>query len=157
MKKLFALALLPLVAACAAPQPIPVCDWDYDQPRWKQSDECKQKGSANDDRSSFNNSVRDDRSSPDTVGGTVPDTVQGSPTGTRSGTDPRSNPPVTPDNPTGGDEPSDPPVNPPNGDDDKPKKDKKLKGNASANNGKGGNYSWTGHEDNGKGQGRNKK
>jgi len=33
----------------------------------------------------------------------------------------------------------------------------KPKGNASANNGKGGNYAWTGHQDNGKGQGRYKK
>lgn len=31
------------------------------------------------------------------------------------------------------------------------------KGNASANNGKGGNYDKTGHRDNGKGNGRNRK
>ncbi len=33
----------------------------------------------------------------------------------------------------------------------------KKHGNASANNGKGGNYERTGHDDNGKGQGRNRK
>lgn len=44
-------------------------------------------------------------------------------------------------------------------DDDQGKgKDKsEKKGNASANNGKGGNYDKTGHSDNGKGEGRNKK
>lgn len=34
--------------------------------------------------------------------------------------------------------------------------DRGQKGNASANNGKGGNYDKTGHSDNGKGQGRNR-
>jgi len=31
------------------------------------------------------------------------------------------------------------------------------KGNASANNGKGGNYAWTGHADNGQGNGRGRR
>jgi len=33
----------------------------------------------------------------------------------------------------------------------------KPKGNASANNGKGGNYAWTGHADNGQGNGRGRR
>jgi len=32
-----------------------------------------------------------------------------------------------------------------------------TKGNASANNGKGGNYAWTGHVDNGQGNGRGRR
>lgn len=68
------------------------------------------------------------------------------------------NNPSQPDTPPS-DKPSDKPA-----DDkpkDKPKADKpdrhKPKGNASANNGRGGNYDKTGHEDNGKGEGRNKR
>lgn len=43
------------------------------------------------------------------------------------------------------------------GDDGKPADAPSSKGNASANNGKGGNYDKTGHNDNGKGKGRDKK
>lgn len=61
------------------------------------------------------------------------------------------------DNPddTGGDDPSGPDGT--GGDDDDTGSDsgKDRKGNASANDRKGGNYERTGHEDNGKGQGRN--
>lgn len=46
------------------------------------------------------------------------------------------------------------PSKPEKPDRDKPSRDK---GNASANNGKGGNYDRTGHSDNGKGKGRDKK
>ena len=55
----------------------------------------------------------------------------------------------TPNKPvSGGGKPTDP-VRP-----EPPTQEDKTKGNASANNGKGGNYDKTGHEDNGKGNGR---
>lgn len=49
------------------------------------------------------------------------------------------------------DKPNDPPSHP----NPKPPVKDKPKGNASANNGKGGNYDKTGHSDNNKGEGRN--
>ena len=64
--------------------------------------------------------------------------------------------PNKPDKPSRPDKPSKPdkPGKP-----DKPNRDKHDKdhGNASANNGKGGNYDRTGHHDNGKGRGRDHK
>ncbi len=72
--------------------------------------------------------------------------------------------PDTPDVPDQPEEPDYPDRDKPKK--DKPKKDKpkkecppkdREKGNASANNGKGGNYDRTGHKDNGKGNGKGRR
>lgn len=79
----------------------------------------------------------------------------GSPAG-HSG--PSGGSPAAPDTPPGGGNPGagpDTPGNNPGSGPDKPGRG--PKGNASANNGRGGNYDKTGHTDNGKGRGREKK
>lgn len=169
MKYLLVLLFTITLGACAAPQPVPDCHWD---PELKLIT-----GGKCDDSGTDRNVSRepDDTRTTDTSPTPSTPSTDPTPTGGKSGTTPPDNGSGTDPNPSGGDKPSDPntggnpdpdddpvtppdtPSNPPNDDEDEEPKDKGPKGNASANNGKGGNYDKTGHSDNGKGQGRNKK
>lgn len=132
-----AAAVALMLSACAAPQPIPRCD-RLEIPPYDRSDACRDSGGGR-----------------DSVGATVTKAVRDTPPSKPKPVDTQEpTPPAAP--------PSAPPAAPPTPDTPNPDPDTadpgtRTKGNASANNGKGGNYSRTGHADNGKGMGRHRR
>lgn len=137
-----AAAVALMLSACAAPQPIPRCDRP-EIPPYARSDACRDSGGARDSAdATMTKAVRDTPpSKPTTV-----DTQKPTPP-----TAPPSAPPAAPPTPDTPDPDPDTPAP------DTADPGTRTKGNASANNGKGGNYDRTGHVDNGKGMGRHRK